>query len=92
MNALRKRDDACALTGLEKPLESDRSYCFLASAYIFPTSRLGDWGRGNYQRFIKDKSPASVIGKSKLFSPQNGLVPRYEMHLAFDDFQDWSGP
>lgn len=85
-DALRKRDNACAITGLEKQFESEKPYRVLSSAHIFPASRLSDWERGNYQRFIEDTSPASVIGESKLFSPQNGLLLRYDIHLEFDDF------
>ncbi len=85
-DALRKRDNACVISGFEKIPESERPYRTLESTHIFPASRLSDWERGNYQRFIEDTSPARVIGASKLFSPQNGLLLRTDFHLEFDDF------
>ncbi|KAJ6019300.1 hypothetical protein N7522_001367 [Penicillium canescens] len=61
--------------------------CGLHASHIFPTSQIAQWERENYQRYITDPSPASKIGSSKLYSPQNGLLLGPEAHEAFDKFK-----
>jgi hypothetical protein len=67
--------------------DSEHPYRGLHAAHIFPTSQIGQWERGNYQRYITDLSPDSKVGSSKLYSPQNGLLLRSDIHEAFDGFK-----
>lgn len=74
------------MSGLKKRPERERPFSRLKAAHIFPISRVSDWELGNYQRFINDTSPANEIGETKLYSPQNGLLLRSDIHEEFDDF------
>ncbi|KAJ6058855.1 uncharacterized protein N7446_008438 [Penicillium canescens] len=67
--------------------DSQNPYSGLHASHIFPTSQIAQWERENYQRYITDPSPASKIGSSKLYSPQNGLLLGPEAHEAFDKFK-----
>lgn len=60
---------------------------FLETCHIFPTSRLSEWNIYNYRRYITDPGSAISIGKSGLYSVQNGLLLGPEVHLAFDEFE-----
>ncbi|KAJ6033271.1 hypothetical protein N7444_011042 [Penicillium canescens] len=86
--SLCDRDSICAITNSE-PLggDSQNPYSGLHASHIFPTSQIAQWERENYQRYITDPSPASKIGSSKLYSPQNGLLLGPEAHEAFDKFK-----
>lgn len=74
------------MSNLKKRPERGKPFARLQAAHIFPTSRVRDWERGDYQRFISDTSPAHEIGATKLYSPQNGLLLRTDIHEEFDDF------
>ncbi|KAJ5371387.1 uncharacterized protein N7496_007479 [Penicillium cataractarum] len=84
--SLRERDQACVMSGLKKRPEREKPFSRLKAAHIFPISRVSEWERGNYQHFISDTSPAHEIGETKLYSPQNGLLLRTDIHEEFDDF------
>lgn len=79
-NAVRERDQGCTFTGVKVRNESEKPYRHLQPAHIFPTNRLSEWERGNHQHFIQDTSPASEIGAKKMFTPQNGLLRRADIH------------
>ncbi|KAJ6083554.1 hypothetical protein N7467_007689 [Penicillium canescens] len=81
------RDSICTISNSAPPFRTpDHPYIGLHAAHIFPTSQISQWERENYKRYITDPSPASKIGDSKLYSPQNGLLLLSEIHEAFDVF------
>ncbi|KAJ5780339.1 hypothetical protein N7457_005499 [Penicillium paradoxum] len=90
-DSLRRRDGCCALTGPPQVFNNTRPFRGLESTHIFPVSLLEEWNRGNYSRYVTDPSPASVIGASKMFSPQNGLLLRSDLYSLFDDFETGAG-
>lgn len=61
-------------------------YGGLQASHIFPTSQLLEWNRANYRRYITDTSPATQLGDSGLYSPQNGLFLDAAVHQMFDEF------
>ena len=47
---------------------------------------LEGWRRDGYRRYITDTRPNSEIGESGLYSAQNGLLLRADIHAYFDAF------
>ncbi|KAJ5174884.1 uncharacterized protein N7482_000761 [Penicillium canariense] len=84
---IRARDTICAISkGSAMVTKSDKPYRGLTASHIFPTSQLEEWNRHNYRLYITDPSPATEIGQSGLYSPQNGLLLSTTVHEDFDAF------
>lgn len=82
------RDSVCTLTGSGSfASDNDRPYGGLEAAHIFPTSCIEQWNRDNYRNWIDTGPPASEIGETGIYSAQNGLLLRSDVHSAFDDFR-----
>lgn len=57
----------------------------LEAAHIFPRAREVTWNRNNYGNiWITDTTPTSQIGQNRIYSPQNGLLLKSDIHIAFD--------
>lgn len=80
-NQLRQRDKVCALTGMKG---ADGLFHGLHAAHVYPRAREPEWNAMHYPAWITDKSPANLIGNTKLFSPQNGLLLCSSAHDLFD--------
>lgn len=80
---LRERDGRCAITGAATP-----DYAGLEACHIFPRSRENTWIENRYgSRWITDTTDAYLIGASKMFSLQNGLLLNAFVHRTFDLYQ-----
>ena len=59
----------------------------LEAAHIFPRAREVTWNRNNYGNiWITDTTPTSQIGQNRIYSPQNGLLLRSDIHKLFDRY------
>jgi hypothetical protein len=47
-------------------------------------SRLSEWNAQNYRRWISDTSSQHRIGQSDLYSLQNGLLLKADIHQLWD--------
>lgn len=83
-NELRRRDGACAISGVQGIFNDP--FLFLQAAHVYPVARQSTWERNNYMQWITDTTPASRIGSNKLYSIQNGLLLSQNVHSLFDGF------
>ncbi|KAJ5781930.1 uncharacterized protein N7518_010413 [Penicillium psychrosexuale] len=86
-DSLRTRDAACAITGPNAIASRRSPFRGLEATHIFPVSKVDEWRRNQYRRYITDTRPSSEIGESGLYSPQNGLLLRSDIHIHFDAFE-----
>ncbi|CDM37708.1 hypothetical protein PROQFM164_S07g000056 [Penicillium roqueforti FM164] len=86
-NSLRTRDAACAITGPNAIASRRSPFRGLEATHVFPVSNVDEWQRNRYRRYITDTRPSSEIGESGLYSPQNGLLLRSDIHTHFDAFE-----
>jgi hypothetical protein len=75
------------LTGTRGPPEDP--FEALDVCHIFPAAKQELWDEKGYESWITDTTDPRLIGPSKLFSAQNGLLLRSDMHTRFDLFR-WS--
>jgi hypothetical protein len=84
-NAIRERDRTCAISG--RTFRSrHRTFNALQAAHIYPVSRLSEWNAQNYRRWISDTSSQHHIGQSGLYSLQNGLLLKADIHQLWDSW------
>ncbi|KAJ5616306.1 hypothetical protein N7537_001420 [Penicillium hordei] len=86
-DSLRNRDRCCTVTGPSTLVIEDQPFQGVDATHVFPVSMLEQWRRDGYRRYITDTRPNSEIGESGLYSAQNGLLLRADMHAYFDAFQ-----
>lgn len=54
------------------------------STHIWPLAREGTWNATpQLHGWITDTAPAAEIGGSRLFSPQNGILMKSDLHTRF---------
>jgi hypothetical protein len=75
------------ISGTENPDEDYDQYIGFDVAHIFPFAREADWRSNNFMRFIRGHTSASLIGSSKIHSPQNGILLSSRIHALFDTFR-----
>lgn len=67
------------ITGTPHPEGED--WAGYEAAHIWPLARERTWSAAPHiHEWITDMSPAAETGKSRLFSPQNGLLLRADVH------------
>jgi hypothetical protein len=66
-------------------VREDDPHMSLVAAHVFPVCQLSEWNHG-YKRFANDTGSATEIGKSRLYSSQNGLLLTGDMHTLFDNY------
>ncbi|KAJ6187864.1 hypothetical protein N7519_002772 [Penicillium mononematosum] len=86
-NSLCERDSCCAITGQTRIINLERPFLGLDATHVFPVCMMEEWRRDGYRRYITDTRPDSEIGESGLYSVQNGLLLRADIHPHFDGFQ-----
>ncbi|KAH8803242.1 hypothetical protein F5884DRAFT_888367 [Xylogone sp. PMI_703] len=82
---LRERDQVCAISGEDFRVRGNRFHN-LEAAHIYPVALVEEWNQQGYRRWITDTSPSTDIGKSKLYSLQNGLLLSLNIHGSWDIF------
>ncbi|KAJ5179209.1 hypothetical protein N7492_002419 [Penicillium capsulatum] len=83
---LSQRDEMCAISnGRPVVVTSKKPHKGLVAAHVFPVSQLSQWYH-DYRSLVNDTGPPAEIGKSRIYSSQNGLLLTKDMHSAFDDF------
>lgn len=71
------------ITGVPHPEGED--WGGYQSTHIWPLARESTWRASTQLHgWITDTSPASEIGISRLYSPQNGLLMKGDLHTRFD--------
>ncbi|CAI7615232.1 unnamed protein product [Penicillium viridicatum] len=85
-DSIRSRDRCCAITGPSTLVSHDNPFQGVEATHVFPVSMLEGWRRDGYRRYITDTRPDSEIGESGLYSAQNGLLLRADIHAYFDAF------
>ncbi|EAU32016.1 predicted protein [Aspergillus terreus NIH2624] len=79
---VRDRDGACMITGTPHPEGED--WGGYESTHIWPLAREGTWNATpQLHGWITDTAPAAEIGGSRLFSPQNGILMKSDLHTRF---------
>ncbi|KAL2705877.1 hypothetical protein AAEP93_001127 [Penicillium crustosum] len=86
-DSLRNRDRCCAITGPSALVNHKHPFQGIEATHVFPVSMLEGWRRDGYRRYITDIRPNSEIRESSLYSAQNGLLLRADIHSFFDAFQ-----
>ncbi|CDM34046.1 unnamed protein product [Penicillium roqueforti FM164] len=72
-NSLRQRDGCCAITGQNRASSFKDPFRDLDATHIFP--------------YITDPLPETEIGKSRIYSAQNGLLLSADIHSLFDSIE-----
>ncbi|OQD71097.1 hypothetical protein PENPOL_c001G03200 [Penicillium polonicum] len=85
-DSIRNRDRCCAITGPSTLVSHQHPFQGVEATHVFPVSMLEGWRRDGYRRYITDTRPNSEIGESGLYSAQNGLLLRADIHAYFDAF------
>ncbi|KAJ5236807.1 hypothetical protein N7489_006898 [Penicillium chrysogenum] len=85
-NTLCQRDGCCVISGQARTIDIEHPFRGLGATHVFPVSMIEEWRRNGYRQYITDTRPSSEIGGSGLFSAQNGLLLREDIHTLFDDF------
>lgn len=66
----------------------DSPFAAMQAVHVYPTSRISEWNQNNYRRlWMTDTRPASEIGQTGLFSPQNGLLLNTYLHDLWDSYK-----
>ncbi|KAL4795327.1 hypothetical protein BDV19DRAFT_378811 [Aspergillus venezuelensis] len=79
------RDNSrCTITGAVGSVTNPR--LGLRAAHVFPVGRHGQWVADGFQNLVNDSTPARQIAPDKMFSAQNGLTLRSDVHDFFDSF------
>ncbi|KAJ9485108.1 hypothetical protein VN97_g8249 [Penicillium thymicola] len=86
-DSLRNKDRCCTITGPSTIFIDEHPFQDVDATHVFPAIRLEEWRRGGYRRCITDTRPNSEIGDSGLYSAQNGLLLRADIHAHFNAFQ-----
>ncbi|KAL4882555.1 HNH endonuclease-domain-containing protein [Aspergillus karnatakaensis] len=85
-DSVRERDDKCVITGDGLGNTTPVPYAGSDAAHIYPVSRVAEWRQQNLQQHITDTSPATAITQTGLYSAQNGLLLRSDIHHLWDNF------
>lgn len=82
---LARDGNTCVISGRSGPLSNPA--LTVQAAHVFPVSRLNLWERDGCKDWITDTTAAHYIEPQKMFSAQNGLTLRADVHNCFDAFQ-----
>lgn len=79
------RDTVCAISGAAG-LPEDPWFSLIA-AHIYPVSQLHIWRDKGHFQWITDTTDPERIGPDRIFSAQNGIFLKVQIHLLFDKFK-----
>ncbi|KAL2214945.1 hypothetical protein M432DRAFT_164924 [Thermoascus aurantiacus ATCC 26904] len=85
-NELRRRDGACAISGVQGIFNDP--FLFLQAAHVYPVARQSTWERNNYMQWITDTTPlrelaATSYTRSKMGSYSVRTFIAFLMALIF---------
>ncbi|KAJ6261096.1 hypothetical protein Dda_3761 [Drechslerella dactyloides] len=83
--AVRLRDRMCILSGLRlnQKIKCPKLPAELVSCHIFPPELIDEWNRKKMGSKVTDKRNPGIIGKTKINSPQNGVLVDLLLFKAF---------